>query len=103
MISVNTFRKIALALPDTIEQPHFEKRAFKAGKKRIYCTLSEKDGTAAVRLSEVDQSVYSDIDPNMIYPVPNKWAKQGWTVIDLKRIPLALVKEVLRKAYEYAR
>lgn len=103
MVSVNTFRKIALALPDTVEQPHFEKLAFKAGKKRIYCTLSEKQGTAALRLSEVDQSVYSDIDPAMIYPVPNKWAKQGWTVVSLKRIPLTLLKEVLRKAYEYAR
>lgn len=102
MVSVNTFRKIALALPNTIEQPHFEKRAFKAGKKRIFCTLSEKDRTATVRLSDVDQSVYCGIDAEMIFPIPNKWAKQGWTVIDLKRIPLALLKEVLLKAYEFA-
>lgn len=102
MVSANTFRKIALALPDTIEQPHFEKPAFKAGRKRIYCTLSEKDGTAVVRLSDVDQSVYCDVDPKMIYPVPNKWAKHGWTVIELKRIPVELLKEILRKAYDFA-
>lgn len=102
MVSIDTFRRIALSFPGTVEQAHFEKRAFKAGKKRIFTTLSEKENTATVRLTEVDQSVYSDIDSAMIYPVPNKWGKQGWTVIELKRVPLALVKEILQKAYHYS-
>ena len=101
MVSVDTFRRVALSLPGTVEQPHFEKRAFKAGKKRIFCSLSEKERTATVRLTEVDQSVYSKIDPRMIYPVPNKWARHGWTVIELKRVPLELLKEILGKAYDY--
>ncbi len=72
MISIQTFRQLALSFPETNEQPHFEKAAFRT-KKRIFATLSEKDKLACVKFSQTDQSVCCAFDRSVIYPVPNKW------------------------------
>jgi|SRR5690606_18595301 hypothetical protein len=99
MVTVEKLRSLALAFPGCVEHPHFEKQAFKARGKRIFCTLAAKTKIACVKLSDVDQSVYSQIDPEMIFPVPNKWGKQGWTNVALSRVPVSLMKEILEKAH----
>lgn len=83
MVDTNTFRRIALSFPDTNEQPHFEKTSFRVGKK-IFATLDSKMDQACIILSEIDQHVFST--PDIILPVPNKWGKQGWTIINLKKV-----------------
>jgi hypothetical protein len=35
----------------------------------------------------------------MIYPVDNKWGKQGWTLIEMKKVKKDLFTEALTKAY----
>jgi len=100
MVSIDKVCALALAFPGAVEHPHFEKQAFKARGKRIFCTVAAKTKIACVKLSPVDQSVYCQIDPEMIYPVPNKWGKQGWTNVSLTRVPVSLMKELLEKAHE---
>ncbi len=100
MVSADKLRSLALAFPGCVEQPHFEKQAFKARGKRIFCTLAPATKLACVKLSPVDQSVYCQIDTSMIYPVPNKWGKQGWTNVVLSKVPVSLMKEILAKAHE---
>ena len=34
-----------------------------------------------------------------MYPVPNKWGKQGWTHINLKTIPEEMCLDALAAAY----
>lgn len=98
MVSIPTFRQLALSFPDTSEQPHFEKQAFRT-KKRIFATLSEKEKKVVVKLSAVDQSVYCAIDKAVIYPVPNKWGLQGWTIIELSKVKKEILQEALTAAY----
>lgn len=98
MVSVTTFKKLALSFPHSVEQPHFEKTSFRVNKK-IFATLST-DGTKAVfKLSAIDQSVYCSTDRTIFSPVDNKWGKQGWTVVDLGKVTLIMLKEVLNCAY----
>ncbi len=98
MISVNTVRRLALAFPDTEEQPHFEKPSFRI-KKKIFATVDEKHKRACLKLSLVEQSVFCSIDNEMIYPVPNAWGKQGWTFFSLQKTPKPILKDALAAAY----
>jgi predicted DNA-binding protein (MmcQ/YjbR family) len=98
MATIQTFRQLALSLPETSEQPHFERTSFRVAKK-IFATLDEKSGLACVKLTETDQDVFSAYDRTVIFPVPNKWGKQGWTNIDLKKVRKDMLTDVLTTAY----
>jgi predicted DNA-binding protein (MmcQ/YjbR family) len=87
-----------MSFPEVIEQPHFEKTSFRVAKK-IFATLDEINKRAVVKLSEIDQDVFCSIDKTIIYPVSNKWGKQGWTNIELKTVRKDLLKDVLAAAY----
>ena len=98
MTGIAQFRKLALSFPGTNEQPHFEKTSFRIGKK-IFATLDEKNNRACLKLSEIDQDVFSTFDKSIIYPVPNKWGKQGWTFVELAKVKAAMCKDALTTAY----
>ncbi|WP_247235482.1 MmcQ/YjbR family DNA-binding protein [Telluribacter sp. SYSU D00476] len=98
MQSSDSFRQLALSFPEATEQPHFEKPSFRVGKK-IFATLDVPNQQATIRLSEQDQDLFSVYDSTIIYPVPNKWGKQGWTWLDLTRVPASLLRDALTAAY----
>jgi len=99
MITTEQARQIALALPGTTEHPHFDKQAFKANG-RIFATLWEKEQRIMVKLSLIDQSVFSSFDPAIIYPVPNKWGLQGCTFVELATVPPGMLKDALQTAWQ---
>ena len=99
MVSIETFRELALALPGTTEEPHFEKTSFRAGKK-IYATLDTKENKVCVKLNLVDQDVFSAFDKAAIFPVPNKWGKLGWTNFMLKLVRKDMLLDALVLSYE---
>lgn len=86
-----------MAFPEAVELPHFEKTSFRVAKK-IFLTLDVKNGSAVVKLTEIDQSVFS-AGKNGIAPLANKWGKQGWTAIDLKKVRKTLFKDAIQSAY----
>lgn len=98
MISIATFRKLSLSFPEAEELPHFESASFRV-RKKIFATLSEKEHRACLKLTEVDQSVFCAFDKTVIYPVPNKWGKQGWTFIALNKVKKEMLTDALTSAY----
>lgn len=98
MISIHEFKTLALSLPGVLEQPHFEKTSFRT-RKKIFATVSESNHLACVKLSPIDQSVFCAFDKTIIYPVNNKWGKQGWTFVELKKIKKNMLKDLLKTAY----
>ena len=101
MVTNDDFRELARSFDSVEEAPHFEKASFKVNKK-IFVTLSEKEQKACLKFSLTDQSVFCAYDHRIIYPVPNKWGLQGWTFIELDKIPEAMLKDALNVAYETA-
>ncbi len=99
-MTIRQFRKLALSLENVEEKPHFDRAAFKITRKRIFATLHEREKTANLKLSPVDQSVFCDVAKGSVYPVPNKWGLQGWTTFDLKKVPADLMADALQTAYE---
>jgi hypothetical protein len=98
MVDVETFRQIALSFPETTEQPHFERASFRV-RKKIFATLDMKSNQACVKLSVIDQDVFSAFDKSVVFPVPNKWGKQGWTYIQLKKVRKDMFVDALTTAY----
>ncbi|GGH05956.1 MmcQ/YjbR family DNA-binding protein [Mucilaginibacter phyllosphaerae] len=98
MIDIDKLRQIALSLPQVTEDPHFEKTSFRINKK-IFATAVPGHNRATVKLSPADQDVFCTFDSTVIYPVPNKWGKQGWTHIDLLSVKEDMLTEILKTAY----
>lgn len=98
-ITVESIRKIVMMLNDVSEAPHFERIAFKTNKK-IFATLSEKDDLCCVMLDPKEQSVFCSFKKEVIFPVPNKWGDKGATYINLKKVPVSILKDALTVAHE---
>jgi predicted DNA-binding protein (MmcQ/YjbR family) len=98
MVSLDTVRKLALSFPEAEEMPHFEKASFRV-KKKIFATLDVKQKRSVVKLSAIDQSVFCDYDNTIVYPVKGSWGKQGWTIIELKKVPKKLFQDILMTSY----
>lgn len=98
-MTTSAFRELALSFPGTIENPHFDRLAFKVEGKRIFATLHEPSGSANIKLPVLDQGVFSGFGNGAIYPVPNKWGLQGWTTFELDRVPDELLRDALDTAY----
>lgn len=98
MITIDTFRKLALSFPEATEEPHFEKTSFRV-KKKIFATYDDIKKRACIKLSDVDQNVFSAADKSIIFPVANKWGKQGWTLIEMNKVKKELFVDALTTAY----
>ncbi len=98
MVSFDSFRKLALSFPEATEEPHFEKTSFRV-KKKIFATYDDIKKRACIKLSEIDQNVFSSADKSIIFPVDNKWGKQGWTLIEMNKVRKDLFIDALTTAY----
>jgi hypothetical protein len=98
MVSIETFRQMALSLPDAIELPHFDRASFRVSK-RIFATMDEKKKIAVLMFSPLEQSVFCAFDKTIIYPVPGGWGRQGCTIFELSRVKKAMLKDALNVVY----
>ena len=106
MVTLETFRKIALSFPEATEEPHFEKTSFRVKKTakgssatKIFATYDAVKQRACVKLSEIDQDVFSSADKTVIFPVDNKWGKQGWTLIEMSKVREDVFIDALTTAF----
>lgn len=99
MVNIVTFRKLALAFENVTEDPHFEKTSFRINKK-IFATFDEKNNQAVLKLNEIDQSVFCASSEMIFYPIPNKWGKQGWTIVELSKVRLEMFEDALKLSYQ---
>lgn len=98
MIQFKTYRSVVLSFPETTEDPHGAIKSFRV-KKKIFATYNPKFHRGCVRLSAIDQDVFTKASKGIIYPVPNKWGKFGWTLVDLKKIKKEMLTDLLTTAY----
>ncbi|MEJ7625460.1 MAG: MmcQ/YjbR family DNA-binding protein [Ferruginibacter sp.] len=101
MVSIDMVKEIAISLPGTVEQQHWGRPAYKAGKK-IYATVWPLKMKIVVMLDPVQQSVYTDAAPGVFIPVEGGWGKKGATYVDLLKVKKNVCKEVLKVAWSNA-
>ena len=98
MVKQETFIEMASSFPDVTVEPHFENTAFKI-KKKIFATINPKANRICIKLNTIDQDVFSAFDNTIIYAVPNKWGKMGWTNIELSKVKKSVLADALKTAY----
>lgn len=99
MVKAEDAKAIALSLPETSEQPHFNRTAFTA-KKKIFATLCFQDKTLNLRFTPETQFIFCPPGSDVILPIPNAWGRQGWTTIHLDKANKKLVTAALKEAYK---
>ncbi len=96
MYNLESLKDNLRSMPGCSEVPHFEKTAYRT-KKRIFASLEENGNTLTVKLSPVQQSVYTGLKG--VAKVPNKWGEQGWTNININETDPDIMLEMCRLAY----
>lgn len=99
MVDIETVRKLALSFPATVEQDHWGRPSFRV-KKKIFATLWPVEKRAVLKLSPIDQSVFTEYNPKIFYPIPNAWGKQGWTFVELKKVRKDMFSDALNLAWK---
>jgi len=98
MITFPEVTSLALSYELSDEAAHFEVISFRV-KNKIFATLNKPENRACLKLSAIDQDVFSTTNPGIIFPVPNAWGKYGWTLVNLKKVRKAVFKDALNCAY----
>lgn len=96
----DSFRRLALSLPDAVEGDHMGHADFRVGGK-IFATLGyPREGWAALVLTPEDQDAVVKMHPKAFVPVKGKWGEQGATNVILRHARVAQVSVAIESAYE---
>ena len=96
------FRRLALSLPEAVEQAHMGHPDFRVGGK-VFASLAYPDGAwAMVKLTPDEQAVRVEAAPEMFTPVKGGWGRAGATNVRLDAADEASVLGALRAAWRRA-
>lgn len=99
-MSSDRFRRIALALPESVEGSHQGHADFRVGK-RVFATLGYPDESwGMVKLTPEQQAVLVAAEPDIFRPVPGGWGKRGSTNVRLAKADSATLKSALLQAWQ---
>ena len=98
MASPDDIRRLALALPETIEADHHGMPSFRV-KGKIFSTLHVQHPRMMVKLDVEDQRNLAEAHPGVVEAVPGAWGRNGSTFVAYERADLALIEMLLRMAY----
>ena len=54
-----------------------------------------------LRLPAVEQSVFIDFAPGVIWKVPNQWGNYGWTLFSIEKLDWEVVQEAIVVAMNF--
>ncbi len=94
-------RKLALALPEASEAPHFHRLAFRTPRK-IFATLDPAVPDLNLMFNPDLRDFYCEQAPEAFAPVPGGWGRKGATRCDLKAVDEPTLSSALRAAHELA-
>jgi len=94
-MTANAFRKLALALPEAHEAPHFERASFRVGKK-IFATLSADGSQAMVRVLPPER-LFALLSgrPDVFFDFGGWTVQHGSLGVKLARVDRMLMRELL--------
>jgi len=98
MVSLAAAKQLALSLPVAEEKSHFEKPDFRI-KNKVFAVMHQDKSCMVVKLTAIDQNVFCAFDKAVIYPVPGGWGRQGWTMINLKKVKKPMLLDALTTAW----
>ena len=98
MASEADVRRLALALPETTEEPHFELTSFQV-KGKIFCTAGAQAGRIMLKFDPEDQRNLVEDQPEAIAPVPGYWGQKGSTYVQFDKMDEGRLASLMRLAW----
>jgi hypothetical protein len=102
MVAIERMRALALALPDAVEAPHFERVSFRV-RGKIFATLDLEAGRAMLKLPLDEQARAIATEPAAYAAVPGSWGTHGSTYVTLRVARIATFRAFLEIAWGAAR
>ena len=100
--TTDTFRRIALSLPETSESAHMAHPDFRV-RGKIFATLGYPDESwGMVKLAPEEQEVLVAAEPAVFVPVKGAWGRQGCTNVRIDAASETTLRSALIKAWRKA-
>ena len=97
MATADDLRRLALALPGTIETLHQDQLAFMV--MRTYVTLAPDGLSAHFKFTPAEQAAKCQAMPEAFSAIDNAWGRQGWTNAILGKLSDADLEAALKAAW----
>jgi hypothetical protein len=99
MMTPQTFRELALAMPEAQEASHFDTADFRV-RGKIFATLRAADARAVLKLSPDQQLLMQETAPGQFEPIKGSWGLKGWTRVVLDRADEPTVRHAMTAAWK---
>jgi hypothetical protein len=96
-VNVREVRRLALALPEATENPHFHLTSFRV-KGKIFATAAPDGSYMNVFVDDEQREIMVNVDPKAYETL--KWGKIGYLHVHLAAAKARDVKTLLRAAWE---
>jgi hypothetical protein len=101
-MSPETFRRLALELPEVEERAHMGHPDFRV-RGRIFASLAvPSEEWATLALGSDHQEVLVKSHPEVFSPAAGAWGARGWTRVLLRAARVPVLREALREAWRGA-
>ena len=97
-MTVDDFRRLALALPEATEAAHMGHPDFRV-RNEIFATLWPEEERGVVMLMPEQQRVVVELKPAVFTPVPGGWGRRGSTNVILRAADEMSLTSVLLMAW----
>lgn len=93
------FQAFALKLPETTEEPHFERTSFRVNKK-IFATMTPDGEEAMVKVTPPEKvQMLLDSKPDVFFSYGGWTARNGSLGVRLRKAASPLVRDLLSEAW----
>jgi hypothetical protein len=101
-VTPDGFRRLALALPEVVENAHHGHPDFRV-RNKVFATLGWPDAAwGVIKLRPEEQEVLVQAAPGIFEPVPGGWGLQGNTKVHLEAADDDAVRGALTSAWRRA-
>ena len=95
------FQRLALALPDAHEEPHFERTSFRVGKK-IFATMTPDGTEAMVRVDPAGVDALLSTFPTVFFSYGGWTVRNGSLGIHLAKATATRIGELLVDSWKHS-
>lgn len=101
LVTPDDFRRLALALPETVEGEHHGHPDFRA-HGRVFASLHPDGVRAMVKVPPAVQLRLVAQHANVFAPANGAWGRAGCTMVVLALANAALLRDALQEAWQFA-
>ena len=96
-VKIAEVRRLALALPEATEAPHFERTSFRV-RDKIFATVDPDGSGMNIFVADEQREIMTSVDPQAYET--RMWGKSGYLHVHLAKAKARDVDTLLRSAWE---